>query len=68
MNALTDNKRLEKYGEFYLIDQICKNYGAYDHKKVFNLTVLEVYTIKLLSMETDYLERQYSNMKSKMKK
>ena len=63
-----NSKTLNKYGEFYLIDQLVQRYPAYTHEKMVNLSVGEVYTIKLMTMENAYLETQRQNVKSQLSK
>jgi len=41
-------------------------YPAYTHEGIFNLSVSEVYTMKLLTMENAYLENQRQKMKGKL--
>ena len=68
MNALVSNKRLEKYGEFLFLDQLTKMYPAYKHSDIFELTVNEVYTIKMMLMENNHLERQRGTVRSQLAK
>ena len=63
-----NSKTLNKYGEFYLVDQLVKMYPAYTHEAMVNLSVGEVYTIKLMTMENAYLETQRQNVKSQLSK
>ena len=65
---LVNSKTLNKYGEFYLIDQLVRMYPAYTHEAMANLSVGEVYTIKLMTMENAYLETQRQNVKSQLNK
>jgi len=55
--------RLNKYGEFIIIDKIAKEYG-YSHDDVFNLSWREVYTIVALSREQAYIEAKATRLKS----
>ena len=63
-SKLVSNKRLDKYGELLLIDQMVRTYaGAYTHDDIFNLTVVEVYNFKLMQMELNYLEEAKSKVR-----
>ena len=61
-------ERLNKYGEFFLLDQLVKMYPAYKHSDIFDLSVSEVYTIKIMGMESAYLERQRNEVRTKLNK
>jgi len=41
-------------------------YPAYTHEGIFNLSVSEVYTMKLLTMENAYLESQRQKTRGKI--
>jgi len=66
MEMIVSSKRLDKYGEFYLLDQMVRMYPAYTHEGIFRLSVREVYTMKLLTMENAYLENQRQKTRGKI--
>lgn len=58
--------RLEKYGEFPLIDKLAKEYN-YTHEQAYNLPWRVAYTIMALGRETSYIENEASRQKNRDK-
>jgi len=59
--------RMDKYGEFVLIDKIAKHY-SYTHEQVFNLSWREAYTIIALNREQAYIEHKATEAKRESEK
>lgn len=59
--------RLEKFGEWSLIDSVCKNYN-YKHDEVFKLSWREVMTMIYYNRELKYIEDRVSDMQKKKNK
>ena len=60
---LVSSKRLDSFGELYLLDQLVKMYPAYKHDDFFSMSVGEVYTYKLMNM----VEASINNQKHKVR-
>ncbi len=56
--------RLDKYGEFLVIDTLCLNYN-YTHEQAFNLSWSEVMTIIAINKDKSYTDAEMhkANMK-----
>ena len=61
---LVAGDRMDKYGEFAMLDKIAKIYG-YTHEQVFNLSWREAYTIHALNKEQQYIELKAGELKRK---
>ena len=56
-SKLAGAKRLDKYGEFGLIDNLVRLYnGTYNHDDIFEMDVLLVHNLILYNKELSYVE------------
>ena len=65
---MVSRKRLDAFGEFYLLDQLTKMYPAYKHADFFNMSLGEVYTIKLMNMVEASLNNQEHKVREQQAK
>ena len=60
--------RLDRYGDFALIDNLVKTYaGTYSHDDIFNLEVVMVHNLILLNKELGYVEAKMRDIQSQLK-
>ncbi len=55
MYKLIAGDRLDKYGEFVVLDTLCLNYN-YTHEQAFHLSWSEVMTIIALNKDKSYID------------
>ena len=49
-------KRLDKYGDFALIDNLVRIYGIYSHDDIFDMSVVMVHNMILYNKDLNYTE------------
>ena len=49
-------KRLDKYGDFALIDNLVRIYSIYSHDDIFNMDLIMVHNMILYNKELNYVE------------
>ena len=66
---LGGSSRLDKFGDFALIDNLVKAYnGAYNHDEIFNMEVVLVQNMILLNKELSYIESKTREIQKQVKK
>ena len=68
MNGFFDmagSKRLEKWGDFVLIDQLCKSYPQYTHDDIWEMEVIFVNNLILLNREMGYVNSKTQEIQRK---
>ena len=65
---LGGGKRLDKYGDFALIDNLVKTYNwTYSHDDIFNMEVIMVQNLILLNKELAYVDSKVRDIQSQIK-
>lgn len=68
MNSFFDmagSKRLEKWGDFMLIDQLCKSYPQYTHDDIWEMEVIFVNNLILFNREMGYVNSKTQEIQRK---
>lgn len=61
--------RLEKFGDFLVIDNLVKTYqGVYSHDDIFEMEVIMIHNMILLNNTLAYHESMKDEIKRKLKK
>jgi hypothetical protein len=62
---MAGSKRLEKWGDFMLIDQLCKSYPQYTHDDIWEMEVIFVNNLILLNRESGYVNSKTQEIQRK---
>ena len=62
---MAGSKRLEKWGDFILIDQLCKTYPQYTHDKIFDMELITVNNLIILNREMAYVNSKTQEIQRK---
>ena len=62
---MAGSKRLEKWGDFMLIDQLCKTYPQYTHDDIWEMEVIFVNNLILLNRESGYVNSKTQEIQRK---
>ena len=62
---MAGSKRLEKWGDFVLIDQLCKTYPQYTHDDIWEMEVIFVNNLILLNRESGYVNSKTQEIQRK---
>ena len=62
---MAGSKRLEKWGDFVLIDQLCKSYPQYTHDDIWEMEVIFVNNLILLNRESGYVNSKTQEIQRK---
>lgn len=62
---MAGSKRLEKWGDFMLIDQLCKSYPQYKHDDIWEMEVIFVNNLILLNRESGYVNSKTQEIQRK---
>ena len=62
---MAGSKRLEKWGDFMLIDQLCKTYPQYTHDDIWEMEVIFVNNLILLNREMGYVNSKTQEIQRK---
>ena len=67
-HKLAGGKRLDKYGDFAMIDNLVKTYGGtYSHDDIFNMEVVTVHNLILLNKDLGYLDSKVRALQNQNK-
>jgi len=68
LHKLAGGKRLDKYGDFAMIDNLVKTYGGtYSHDDIFNMEVVTVHNLILLNKDLGYLDSKVRALQNQNK-
>ena len=59
-------KRLEKFGDFLLIDNLVKMYSVYTHEDLFDMEVVMVEQLILMNKTLSYVESNSTDIQRKV--
>ena len=62
---LAGSKRLEKWGDFMFIDQLCKTYPQYTHDDIWEMELILVNNLILLNREMGYVNSKTQEIQRK---
>jgi len=62
---MAGSKRLEKWGDFILIDQLCKTYPQYTHDNIFDMELITVNNLIILNREMTYVNSKTQEIQRK---
>ena len=62
---MAGSKRLEKWGDFILIDQLCKTYPQYTHDNIFDMELITVNNLIILNREMAYVNSKTQEIQRK---
>tara|TARA_R110000823_G_scaffold291155_1_gene409527 strand:+ start:72 stop:374 length:303 start_codon:yes stop_codon:yes gene_type:complete len=62
---MAGSKRLEKWGDFMLIDQLCKSYPQYTHDDIWEMEVIFVNNLILFNRESWYVNSKTQEIQRK---
>lgn len=68
MNSFYDmagSKRLEKWGDFMFIDQLCKTYSQYTHDNIWDMELITVNNLIILNRELGYVNSKTQEIQRK---
>jgi hypothetical protein len=63
---LAGARRLEKWGDFLLIDNLCKSYPQYKHEDIWQMELILVNNLILLNREQTYLNSKSQEIQRKL--
>ena len=62
---MAGSKRFDKWGDFVLIDQLCKSYPQYTHDDIWEMEVIFVNNLILLNRESGYVNSKTQEIQRK---
>jgi len=60
------SKRIDRFGDFAILDQLVKTYTSYTHDDIFNLELVMVHNMILLNKELAYVQSATNETLKKM--